>query len=103
MSIILPPKKISGIVTDEAGNLLEGAHVYYNNGSENIGVTTNADGEFFIKEVPSSAVVKFSYAGVEVKYFTYAVPSKVTLNLSEANTLDTVSYTHLTLPTTPYV
>lgn len=88
---IAPPKKVSGIVMDEEGNLLEGVHVYYQKGTQKIGIVTNADGEFWLDQVPANAVVKFSYSGVEDKFFTYDVPKKVVLNLAAANTLDNVN------------
>lgn len=88
---IAPPKKVSGIVMDEEGNLLEGVHVYYQKGTKKIGIVTNPDGEFWLDQVPANAVVKFSYSGVEAKFFTYDVPKKVVLNLAAANTLDNVN------------
>ena len=91
--LLAPPKKISGIVTDKEGNLLEGAHVYYNNGIENIGVVTNQDGEFWLDQVPANSVVKFSYQEQDLaKYFTYDVPQKVVLDIT--NMLDGVHLTN---------
>ena len=91
--LIAPPKKVSGVVKDEFGNLLPDVHVYYNDGTENIGVITNQDGEFWLDQVPATAVVKFSYQEQELaKYFTYEVPKTVVLDIT--NQLDGVYLTN---------
>ena len=91
--LIAPPKKVSGVVKDEFGNLLPDVHVYYNDGTENIGVITNQDGEFWLDQVPANSVVKFSYQEQDLaKYFTYDVPQKVVLDIT--NMLDGVHLTN---------
>ncbi|WP_336065638.1 carboxypeptidase-like regulatory domain-containing protein [Mesoflavibacter sp. CH_XMU1404-2] len=91
--LIAPPKTISGVVTDTEGNILEGAHVFYNNGKENIGIVTNQHGEFWLDQVPATAVVKFNYQEQELaKYFTYELPKKVVLDIT--NQLDGVYLTN---------
>ena len=85
---------ISGKITDtETGDGLIGATVYLD-GSD-IGTVTDFDGNFMLEGVPSGEhTLMVSYTG-------YASMSE---SVSVGNApVNPVSYTHLTLPTTPYV
>ena len=59
----LPKQKITGIVTDEAGEPLIGAAVYVENGNHAKGVITDYNGRYEIKAALDEALV-FSYVGM---------------------------------------
>ncbi|SJZ54903.1 TonB-dependent receptor [Sediminibacterium ginsengisoli] len=74
----LPPLTVKGKVTDEKGNPVEGAGVLVK-GSNN-GTTTNASGEWELRNVPDNATLIFSYVG----YNTLELPvnGKTSINAS---------------------
>lgn len=59
----LPKQKITGIVTDEAGEPLIGAAVYLENGNRATGVITDYNGRYEVKAAMDDILV-FSYVGM---------------------------------------
>ena len=84
-------KKISGMVTDEKGNPLEGAVVVLK--GTTIGTTTDASGKFTLGDVPDDATLVVSYVGYVTKaIMANAITGNVTISLKWGNLItDTVN------------
>lgn len=65
----LPKQKITGIVTDEAGEPLIGAAVYLENGNRATGVITDYNGRYEVKAAMDDILV-FSYVGMAKQMLT---------------------------------
>lgn len=65
----LPKQKITGIVTDEAGEPLIGAAVYLENGNRATGVVTDYNGRYEVKAAMDDILV-FSYVGMAKQMLT---------------------------------
>jgi TonB-linked SusC/RagA family outer membrane protein len=65
---IADPITVTGKVTDAEGRPLPGANVKVK--GSNIGVTTDNDGNFVLKNVSENAVLEISFVGHEMKTFT---------------------------------
>ena len=86
---------VTGNVSDlTSGEYLIGASVIYESSK---GTTTDFDGNFRFSTDKKSLTVKISYVGYE------SLEKKIDFNKLYNERFNSVSYTHLTLPTTPYV
>jgi TonB family protein len=85
------PRNVSGVVTDEKGNPLEGAVVIIK--GTTIGTTTDAAGRFAIEDVPDDATLVVSYVGYVTKaILASAAGSNITIELQWGNVItDTVN------------
>jgi len=82
---------ISGTVLDEAGEPLIGATILVKGSS--IGVSTDIDGNYTLSNVPSDALVTFSYTGYnprQIKASDTAALKRVVLQTSKTSYLDEV-------------
>lgn len=78
----LPKKKITGIVTDEAGEPLIGAAIYLENGGRATGVITDYNGRYELNASPDDLLV-FSYVGMERKLVTPGKDNVINVTLAE--------------------
>lgn len=76
-----PPVDITGKVTDNEGNPLNGANVKVKGTSA--GITTNALGEFSLKNVDENAVLIITYVGYEAKEIALNGKTRVDVRLTE--------------------
>lgn len=77
-----PKKKITGVVTDEAGEPLIGAAVYLENGDRAMGVITDYSGRYEINASPDDLLV-FSYVGMAKKRVTPGKDNVINVTLVE--------------------
>ena len=77
----LPPANITGKVTDSKNAPLEGVSVLIKGTKR--GVTTNAQGQFTINNVPENAHLVFSYTGFGVQEVTVTGKTSITVSLAE--------------------
>lgn len=75
------PIDVSGRVTDAEGRALPGANVKVR--GSNVGVTTDKDGRFSLKDVPENAVLEISYVGHEMKTFIVRGSGMVNIMLDQ--------------------
>ncbi len=71
------PKSISGRVTDSSGQRLPGVSVVIK--STTTGTITDTDGKYFLPNVPSDAILVFSFVGMKMQEI--AVSGKTTIDL----------------------
>jgi len=97
-------KDVSGKVTDASGQPLPGVTVIVQGTTK--GTVTDFDGNYTISDVQADETLVFSFVGMSAQ--EVGVGSQSTINVVMAEDAIgieevAVSYTHLTLPTTPYV
>jgi TonB-linked SusC/RagA family outer membrane protein len=80
----LPPIDISGRITDEEGNPLQGANVKVK--GTMTGTTTNSDGVFVLKQVNENAELEISYIGFQTIFISIKNKTAITLSLKRAET-----------------
>jgi TonB-linked SusC/RagA family outer membrane protein len=84
-----PPIDVSGKVTDDEGRPLAGANVKVK--GTTVGVTTDMNGSFLLRNVSENAVLEISYVGFEMKTFT--VRGSGVVNIALAQKLSTLDET----------
>jgi TonB-linked SusC/RagA family outer membrane protein len=81
------PIDVAGKVTDAEGHPLPGANVKVR--GSNVGVTTDKDGRFSLKDVPENSVLEISFVGHEMKTFIVRGSGVVNVALDQKlSTLD---------------
>lgn len=75
------PIDVSGKVTDGEGRALAGANVKVR--GSNLGVTTDKDGRFSLKDIPENSVLEITYVGHEMKTFTVRGSGLVNIALDQ--------------------
>ncbi|MCS3800117.1 SusC/RagA family TonB-linked outer membrane protein [Niastella sp. OAS944] len=75
------PIDVSGSVTDNEGRPLPGANVKVR--GSNVGVVTDKDGRFYLKDIPENSVLEISYVGHDIKTFTVRSSGIVNIALEQ--------------------
>lgn len=80
----IPPVTVQGVVIDEKGITLPGASIRVKD--TNIGVVSNLNGEFNLKNISDKAILVISYTGFATQEITVSGRKTLTIVLKEAQT-----------------
>ena len=72
------PKTVQAQVVDEFGEPVENAHVWIE--TLNIGATSDANGMFYLEDVPGNAELLFSFQGLVTRYNASEISNQVVIN-----------------------